>query len=193
MLGAQDRVALGEPSGGPVVQFAAPGAQERAVDTVADQRVAEHERGSVGAQEPRAEQRRRVVARVARQMAQGIQRETLAEDRGGLQRRPVGRGQAIDAGQHQALDAAGNLIAGEIVGVVQELHEEQRVSLGTRDAVVDQRHVRPGDGARQVRRLVPAERAEVQRGQRRRAEAGAPGRRQRIAVQPRGRHQHGRQ
>ena len=189
VLGGEHAVAVREPLGGAGVQGAPALVEQRCVGTVADQRMAEHELAAVGADEEVLDQETRVVAGAVEKMAQRFHRETLAEHRGRLQGRLVFAGEAVHARVDERLDRAGQAGLRGGAGIEEQLEQEQRVAFGALDAARDQRR-RHGRGERgQSLRILARQRSEVDPGERRAVQRGAPGARARIAGEARRHHQ----
>ena len=89
-------------------------------------------------------------------MAQRIQRKALPEHGSSLQHRPIRRRQAIHARQHQSLDRTRQRLRRHLVGIEQQLFEEERVAVGALDATQRQRlrhvGVLPGEPSHLLRR-----------------------------------------
>ena len=161
----EDRVALREPARRAAVQLAAPAL--RAACRRPRRGSARGRTESAVALRPHQQVRheaRRGRSRVAPSRWRSTSRvEALPEHGGGLQRRLVGRFEPVEAGLHQALDRARDAGLRALLGVAQQLLEEERVAGGALDAALGQlRRWRRGT-ARPARAPPPAERAEVDR------------------------------
>jgi hypothetical protein len=111
--------------------------QQRRIGTVADQRMAEHELGAVGADEEVLDQHAALVGRVLDEMAQGLERVALAEDGGRLQGHLVDGAEPVHARVDQRLDRSGKAGLRCFTGVEQQLQQEQRIALGVFDCLHD--------------------------------------------------------
>ena len=107
--------------------------------------------------------------------------EALAEHRGRLQGRLVGRIELVDARLHQVLHRARDAGFRAFLGVPQQLLQEQRVAGGPLDAPRGEPIRRVEERARQRQRLLAPQRAEVDRHQRR---TGDPARHSRSRGSP---------
>ena len=76
------------------------------------------------------------IRSVVDQMAQDVGHDALPEDRGGLQGLFVGRRQAVDSREDDALDRARDGFFLARLGAAQKLFEEQGVALGAGDRVL---------------------------------------------------------
>ena len=76
-----------------------------------------------------------IVARLLDQVPERRELETLADRRGRLERRLVRPQQPVHARQHQALDRGRHRLPRTLLGVAQQLLQEQRIALGAGDAV----------------------------------------------------------
>src|SRR5579883_2587582 len=74
------------------------------------------------------------VVRIVDEVTQQSQRETLADDRGGLKCTAVGSLKPIHARQNKALDGRRHGICGALLRIAQQLLQEQRVAAGALDA-----------------------------------------------------------
>jgi hypothetical protein len=190
VLGVQHRVAPGEPGRGPRVQLAAARLDERGVDALADQGVREEIAVALGPQEEPADRLVAGVVLLAEDHAQLGQVEALPEDGGRLQRPTVPWWEHVHAREHDAPDGAGHDAPGRrLVGRAQELLEEERVAAGPLDASLGEPRGRVDERRRQRQRLVAPERRQVDRRQRHAGCAGAPGRIDRVALDPGGQDQ----
>ena len=118
------------------------------------------------------------------------ERKALADHRGRLQRELVARTQAVHARQHQALDGGWNAAAAALLGVAQQLLEEQRVALCPLDAFRGEATGGLDQAAGQRARFVGPQRPQVD-GQERHAMAGrAPVPVEGIAFEAGGHRQH---
>ena len=89
----------------------------------------------------------------------------------------------------ERLDRAGQAGLRRRAGIEEQLEQEQRIAFGALDAARDQRR-RHGRGERgQSLRILARQRAEVDAGERRAVQGGAPGARARIAREARRHHQ----
>ena len=163
-----------EPCGGTHVQRSAARMQQRGIGAIADQRMAEHKFRTVRPDQEVLGQHRAVACGVVEQMAERVEREALAEDRRGLQRRLVASGKAVHPGMHQGLDRPRQGLRRGVLGTEQQLFEEQRIALGPRDAAAHQRF-RRGRGARgHAQGIVRQQRTKVDADQRRAVQRRAP-------------------
>jgi hypothetical protein len=116
------------------VQLSPPRAGERRIDAVAYQRV--HELKAVGrtSQKRVAQETFGVVARVVDQASQRRERESLSEDRRGLDRAPIVRREQIGAGEDDALNGAWQLAVDKVASRPQKLFQKQRIAAGALNA-----------------------------------------------------------
>ena len=129
------------------------------------------------------------MVRMLEQVGQGSAVEALAEHRGRLQGRLVGRVEPVDARLHQVLHRARDAGFRAVLGVPQQLLQEQRVAGGPLDAPRGELVRRVEERARQRQRLLAPQRAEVERDQRCAGDPVAPLPAERVALEPRGHHQ----
>src|SRR5262245_12826408 len=103
-----------------------------------------------------------VVRWSAEQMSERIRGEALPEHRCGLQRLPIGWRQVVEARLDQALDRAWNTVLSTLLGVTQQLVEEQRVAGGPGNAAPGELGARIDIGERQSVGFILAQGAEIQ-------------------------------
>ena len=164
VLGAERRVASFAPLRGAAVQFAPPAPQHAVVDRVADQRMGEQERPlALRADQGEFGDPLDVAIGLAKEVAQRFQVEALAEHGGGLERDPVVRVEPVEPRLDEALHRARHGgSAALLLGVAEELLQEQRVAGRSLDAAFGQGGVRGEESPCQSARFRGVERAEVE-------------------------------
>ena len=90
---------------------------------------------SLGANKGALDQPLAIVVGRGDQMAQRFQLEPLAKHRGRLQSLLVGRWQAVDTCENEALDRRRDIAVAMLLYVAQQLFQEQRVALRALDAI----------------------------------------------------------
>src|SRR5262245_54249215 len=120
------------------------------------------------------------------QLAQGLPAEALTEHRGRLQGRLVRRIEPIQSSLDEVLQRARHTRLTALLGMAQELLQEERVAGGPLDALLGEPVRRIEDGTSQRQRLLALERAEVDGQERSPGDPAPPLRVERIALDPRG-------
>src|SRR5262249_47583227 len=119
------------------------------------------------------------------QVSHSIESKALTDDRGGLQCSLVRWRQTVHARQYDALYRGRNLCIAALLGVAQELFEEQRVALCTFDAGEGELVGRVDEGAGQRQGFLLSERSEIDTHQGAASGRGAPRLIEWIAFDPR--------
>ena len=192
VLGVEDGVARLEPARRAAVQLTASAPQEAVVDRVAYQRVGE-EIAAVGLP-PDQQVRHKAVRDIAgpfQRMGEHGGVEALPQHGGGLQRGLVGRFEPVEPGLHQAPDRARDGDVRPLLGVAQELLEEERVARGAPDAALGHGGVGGKERLGQRSRRGRIEGAEIDRQERAVPGLGAPSLVERVFLGSGGHHQDG--
>ena len=183
VLGVEDRVARLEPAARAAVQLTAAAPQEAVVDRVAYQRVGE-EIAAVGLP-PHQHVRHKAIRDIAgpfQGMGEHGGVEALPQHGGGLQRGLVSRFEPVEPGLHQAPDRARDGDVRPLLGVAQELLEEERVASGAPHAALGHSGVGGEERLGQRSRRGRIEGAEVDREERAVPGLGAPSLVERVAL-----------
>src|SRR5262249_30826661 len=136
-----------------------------------------------------ADETRADVGRIADEVPQQSERETLADDCRGLKRVMVGSIEAVHACQNKALNRRRDGICGTFLRIAQQLLQEQRVAACTLDAGSRDALGRIHEAAREIERLLAAQRTEINRREWSAATTSAPRSIDRIAFDTRCHHQ----
>src|SRR5262245_51086014 len=107
-------------------------------------------------------------------MTQGVERESLSQYRGGLESLLVGRRQAIDPRQNQALNCGWNLLSRTLFEISQQVLQEQRIAGRAFHTALRQLAGRADKTARQQECILLTQRTQVDRNQRASPDDGAP-------------------
>ena len=189
MLCAQHQVPASEPIGRPPVQLAAPAPEQRVVDALLNQGVGEEEVIALRVYQAMPHQVVAVPPGPLEQGDQDLGGKALADDRGCLQRLPVGQREPIQACQHQTPDRPRDAALGALLGMPQQLLQKQRIAGGAFDATLGELAERVEIGFGKPVGLARLKRAEVHRDDRLTGSCRAPVLTERIALDPRGRDQ----
>ena len=171
------------------MQIFSAGPKQRRIGPFLDKCVSEEEIVAFRQDESIADENIADVVRIADEMAQQSERETLADYRRGLKRVAVGSIDPVHACQHKALDGWRDGICGSFLGIAQQLLQEQRVAASTLDAGSCDALCRVHEAGSEIERLVTAQRTEINRCERSAATARAPRRIDRVAFNTRRHHQ----
>ena len=165
MLSTQNKIPFAEPRRGIAVQVQAPGLEKGIVDTLLHQRVGKQIVLALRPDEMALHQLGASILRAPGQMAQGIEREALAEHRGSLQCLFVGWRQAVGARQYQALNGSRNFLAAQVREISQQVLEKQWIARGAFHAVQGKLAAAVDESARQGYRILLAQRTQIKRHQ----------------------------
>ena len=154
VLGMQHQVAVGEPVRSASVKLTSPSLQQRVVDRITDQGMCEQKCFTLRPHEKLRHETVGSVVGPVEQLAQGLPAEALTEHRGRLQGRLVRRIEPIQSSLDEVLQRARHARLTALLGMAQELLQEERVAGGPLDALLGEPVRRIEDGARQRQRLL---------------------------------------
>ncbi len=173
VFGDEHRIALAVPLRGGAMQLRAAGPRQRRVDAVPDQRV--REQILVAFRQDEKVRHQHIAGKIGqlRELPNQREREALADDRRRAQRRAVAFRQPIHSREHQARKRRREAIL-LLGGGTHQLLEEQRVAARSFDALARKLGRRGTQSVGERKRVLRAERAEVDRQQRTSLHRSAP-------------------